>query len=258
VIVDGMNRFEIASKHGLTYPTERMEFDDYEAVTLWMLERQAGRRNMTPHQLAEIRGKWHNAIKADPAANLDWSERSKGQIGTSIETQEKATLTPPKAAAEVVAEKTGVSARTVKRDAARDEAIQSLPEPLRNGINTALWKAPADVLAKFIKLEPPKQHEAARAVRTGQAATLKDAMVGMASPGAKPKAPVKALEGAEAEAFDARQMIGGMHKTLSHWLSSGTTIDVLRAKYPGRHGDAALAGVSAAYEALRKWEKAIK
>ena len=73
-----------------------------------------------------------------------------------------------------------------------------------------------------------------------------------------PKPGIKALTGAEAEAFDARQMIGGMHKTLSNWLGSGTTIDMLRAKYPGKHGDAALEGVKAAYEALRKWEKVIK
>ena len=191
VIVDGMNRFEIAAKHGLPYKTERLEFAGYDEACLWIFERQTKRRNLTPQQLAELRGKWHNALKRSKADNLpksgenatppEGTDSPKDQIDPLAKTQGNTPISGKKTA-EVIAEKTGVSTATVKRDARKDQTIEAIPEPIRNGIHTALWKAAQPDLDRFVKLDPGDQQAAARAIRVGQAATLKAAMKRMAAP----------------------------------------------------------------------------
>jgi N6-adenosine-specific RNA methylase IME4 len=47
VIIDGHNRYEIATKHGLKYKTEEKVFESENDVKLWMIDNQNGRRNLT-------------------------------------------------------------------------------------------------------------------------------------------------------------------------------------------------------------------
>jgi len=67
--------------------------------------------------------------------------------------------------------------------------------------------------------------------------------------------PVKALEGREAEAFDARRSLDGIHKTIGQWF---VRIDEIRNAFPHKHGDDVLEYLKAAYELMKKWEKAVK
>jgi len=46
-IIDGHNRFEIATRWGLDYQTETKKFDNESEVKLWMIDNQNGRRNLT-------------------------------------------------------------------------------------------------------------------------------------------------------------------------------------------------------------------
>jgi len=48
VIVDGHNRFEIATRHGLPYKCLEHEFDSREDAMLWMIHNQLSRRNLKP------------------------------------------------------------------------------------------------------------------------------------------------------------------------------------------------------------------
>jgi hypothetical protein len=276
VIVDGMNRFEIATKHGLPYPTERMEFADYQAASLWMLERQLKRRNVTPQQAAELRGRWYNTVKQDKLGNLkrgasvpevsnDISGKHKGKVtldpskvaafpDSQIAHFEQANPTTPaegQTTAEVIAKKSGVSPATVHRDAKRDEAIRSLPEAIRNGIHAALWKAPQDALAKFVKLDPGSQQVAARAVRTGQAATLKDAMKGMGVPGAKPKANGK-------ETPTAPKLVDELSRAHIGPVARGLTAIAKANGGEGKQFHAADDGLNAVIAALKEMRKGLK
>ena len=49
-IIDGHNRFEIATKHKLKFETESKEFDSDDDVKEWMILNQFGRRNLTLYQ----------------------------------------------------------------------------------------------------------------------------------------------------------------------------------------------------------------
>tara|TARA_B110000285_G_scaffold189059_1_gene215545 strand:- start:805 stop:1962 length:1158 start_codon:yes stop_codon:yes gene_type:complete len=46
-IIDGHNRFEIATKWDLDFETESKHFDNEDGVILWMINNQNGRRNLT-------------------------------------------------------------------------------------------------------------------------------------------------------------------------------------------------------------------
>ena len=250
VIVDGMNRFDIAATHDMGYEIREMSFAGYDEVIVWMLERQAGRRNLTPHQLSEIRGKWYLAAKdKSPEARLP-----SGQIGHQGENIEK-TAIPAKKTAEVIAEKTGVSEHTVRRDGKTQATIQAIPENIRGGMKDTLNQANQTDLDRFSKLDAGAQQTVARAVRVGQAKTLKDVLKTVPAPAGKPKPPVKALEGREAEAFDARRSISGMHKTIAQWF---VPVDKIRDGFPGAVGDDVLKHMKAVYESLKKWEKVVK
>jgi N6-adenosine-specific RNA methylase IME4 len=46
-IVDGHNRYELCTKHGIPFQTEDRDFEDIEEVKVWMIDNQKGRRNLT-------------------------------------------------------------------------------------------------------------------------------------------------------------------------------------------------------------------
>jgi N6-adenosine-specific RNA methylase IME4 len=50
VIIDGHNRYEIATKHGLKYKTEEKVFESENDVKEWMINNQFGRRNLSNYQ----------------------------------------------------------------------------------------------------------------------------------------------------------------------------------------------------------------
>lgn len=256
LIVDGMNRFEIAEIHGIPYDVREMTFPNIDAVELWMLERQAGKRNLTPQQLSEVRGRYYERIKASKADNLPNAETPKGKICPLGETQGKPPI-PAKSTAEVVAEQFDVSPRTVKSDAARVRIIDNLEEGVKKSLGKTVHDAAMADLQKLAKLDLGAQETVARTVRTGQAKTLKDALKSAPAvkSDAKPKPPVKALEGREAEAFDARRSLDGIHKTIGQWF---VRIDEIRNAFPNKFGDDVLEYLKAAYELMKKWEKSVK
>lgn len=47
VLVDGHNRYEICTTHDIAFKTQQIEFQDVSAVKIWMIDNQAGRRNIT-------------------------------------------------------------------------------------------------------------------------------------------------------------------------------------------------------------------
>ena len=49
-IIDGHNRFEIATKHKLKFETESKEFESENDVREWMINNQFGRRNLSNYQ----------------------------------------------------------------------------------------------------------------------------------------------------------------------------------------------------------------
>lgn len=54
VIIDGHNRYEIAQKHGLEFETSNKEFSDRDAVKIWIIKNQFGRRNLSAYDRSKL------------------------------------------------------------------------------------------------------------------------------------------------------------------------------------------------------------
>jgi hypothetical protein len=135
-----------------------------------------------------MRGRIYNLLKTDRNTNLDENVHSKCQIDTSEETLEK-----PRAAgkttAEKVAEQFDVSPATVQRDAKRISIIDNLNEGVKKSLGKTVHDAAMADLKRLAGLDLGTQETVARAVRVGQAKTLKDALKSAPAgkSGAKPK-----------------------------------------------------------------------
>jgi hypothetical protein len=123
-LADGNNRMgelrEILKSHpSFTEPdVVELKADSPEEVKAWIIKEHIGRRNLTPVQISELRGRVYNSIKREKTENLP-----KGQndpLAKQGENEEKRT-------SEAVAETFGVSEKTIRRDADFAKGIEKLP-----------------------------------------------------------------------------------------------------------------------------------
>ena len=75
-IIDGHNRFEIATRWNLEYETESKYFKDEEAVKEWMILNQFGRRNLQPLQRIALSVLLEDVYKEKAKINLGKNQYS--------------------------------------------------------------------------------------------------------------------------------------------------------------------------------------
>lgn len=140
-LVDGRHRLKIADKHKLAYREEEMEFADLEEARAWVLKNQLGKRNLTEIEVQRTR--------ADLAKM------------TSVEE---------------AAQEFGVSERTIQRDVEATDAMDLMPDDLREKcergeiINSrADWK-------RYSDLSDSERDATDRKLRDNPSMTMRDAL----------------------------------------------------------------------------------
>ena len=63
ILIDGHNRYEICTRHGIDFLSIVMEFSDRESVMDWMDSNQLGRRNLSPDAFKLALGRRYNRSK---------------------------------------------------------------------------------------------------------------------------------------------------------------------------------------------------
>jgi hypothetical protein len=114
-LLDGHNRHEICERVGIEYQLTEMEFHSRQEALDWICRNQLGRRNLSPVDASELRGRMYNGRKKTKAQAGAKGGASKDQNDTCLEST-----------AEVVAKETGVSAPTIKRDGKYAEAVATV------------------------------------------------------------------------------------------------------------------------------------
>ncbi len=153
ILLDGHRRYGICKKLRLPVPDPiYLDFADKEAVKHWMRENQDCRRNMGGHELSMMR--------AESVKYL----QSKGDKKS--------------AAVRAVAEKEGVSTRTVQRDIEYAGQIDKVNDELRERITTGELKATHKDVAALAALTPEHQLAVAAQVDSGIYKTLSKALHG--------------------------------------------------------------------------------
>ena len=64
ILIDGHHRYEICQRHSIPFSTKNIEFDSLDDAKLWVWQHQAGRRNLTAFQRAELALKFKDVIAA--------------------------------------------------------------------------------------------------------------------------------------------------------------------------------------------------
>src|SRR6478752_6290523 len=57
VLLDGHNRYEICTRHGVQFHVETVNLPDFDAAIAWIEDNQLGRRNLTQDQFAYYVGR---------------------------------------------------------------------------------------------------------------------------------------------------------------------------------------------------------
>jgi len=69
-IIDGHNRYEIASKHNIQFQVEKMKFENENEVKIWMINNQFGRRNLSNYQKSVLALELESVFKEKAKENL--------------------------------------------------------------------------------------------------------------------------------------------------------------------------------------------
>ena len=120
ILLDGHNRLDICTRHGLAYQLRELSFDGREAALDWMDRNQLGRRNLTPLGLSMLRGRIYERTKRPQGGD----RRSPGAVPAQTKHQNDVLIPQPTSA--VVAAGLGVSQATVERDAKLVRAVDAL------------------------------------------------------------------------------------------------------------------------------------
>lgn len=128
ILVDGHNRYAVATRIGVAFPTTIMEFKDLEEVLDWVDKNQIGRRNLTDEERAVTLGRIYQR-------KLDAKRAAGRTSNTEKETEES------KGAGErmsdTLASEWNVGSATVKRASNFAEAVAALKEVGENGVTAS-------------------------------------------------------------------------------------------------------------------------
>lgn len=120
ILLDGHNRYAFCKKCDYDFQVTEIKLPHRESAINWIIKNQLGRRNVSPDVAARLRGMLYISRKKEHGGDRK-REESSGQSGHLIESKTR----------EAVAKETGVSPRTIARDAAYAEACDKL------GVTTA-------------------------------------------------------------------------------------------------------------------------
>jgi len=113
VVLDGHTRRELCLKHKQQVKVREVELEDEKAAVEYILQIQRQRRNLTREAMSYFRGAEYNAVKQSHGGNRK-GRPSKGQS------------VPLKTTADKLAEKYGVSYKTIRRDGIFAQAIDQI------------------------------------------------------------------------------------------------------------------------------------
>jgi hypothetical protein len=117
-LLDGHNRYDLCTKHNLSYSISEISLKDMHAAKVWMIENQLGRQNLTKEQYARLLGTAYNLRKKAKTDNLK-QNAPKDQNDPSADTT-----------AQQVAKEYGVGEATVKRAGEYVDALDTLDKAI--------------------------------------------------------------------------------------------------------------------------------
>jgi hypothetical protein len=109
ILIDGHNRHEICTRHGLPFETKEMVFDDRSHAEEWIIRNQFGRRNLPAYERTKLALRLEATIAA--RASDKQKEEGKSLGGTLCQKSDKGSIDTKKELAKIA----GVSHDTIAK-----------------------------------------------------------------------------------------------------------------------------------------------
>ena len=252
-VLDGHTRYDICNGEGIRYGTKLIDLSSREAAIDFIARIQLGRRNISEEQKSYLRGKLYSQQKESHGGDRHRTPQSERSSGQNVHLNSE-----PKNTAQTLAEETGVTEKTIRRDEQFADAVDALAakspalaRAARVGIIPkssvpALAAASQSTIDRLTAIDNPAELRKA----------IKKFVDAKASRNSEPKRTVP--ERAPTSADEAKTQIKIWADTIGRWLGQSPSIDELRGKFPGKQGDSVVGHATALFESLKIWEKAIR
>ena len=164
-LIDGYNRYEICTKHGLPFNTIEKEFETREEAKVWIILNQISRRNLTTMELSNYRGIHY---RTDKIMVRNSGGKNQYLQGGEVFRQNDG---KPKSTATRLSELHNVSPRTIERDARISESIEAIsrisPVAARM-ILSGKTKIDKQVLERLLPMPNEELEALAKAIEEGE------------------------------------------------------------------------------------------
>jgi N6-adenosine-specific RNA methylase IME4 len=155
ILLDGHNRYEICTAHGIPFDTLDIDLPDRDAAITWIINNQLGRRNLTPEQASYLRGQRYNREKRQ-------GERTDLTSGNSC----------TKSTANRLGDEYKVSERTIKNDGQFAQAVDMAGDVLGENVKQEILSRDSELSKKdviaLVRLEPEEIEPVAGLVLSGE------------------------------------------------------------------------------------------
>ena len=149
-IIDGHHSYAIALQHNIPYTVREIELESRSAVIQWMYDLQLGRRNLSSEEKSYYRAKQYELLKQERGGDrrsFQYREKNEKSNCHTVslkpsESREKSNChtvslkssdtnaSQPTTTASTVAEKTGVTERTIHRDSKYAKAVDAIAQKM--------------------------------------------------------------------------------------------------------------------------------
>jgi N6-adenosine-specific RNA methylase IME4 len=134
ILIDGHNRYRIAQEHDMNYETLEKEFEDLNAVKIWMVNNQLGRRNLQDFVRGELFSIIEEILKQKGNDEKSKAGGDKKSLLSIIDKSDIKTNEERHNTRNIVAEKLGWSTgKKAMFDIVKTKAPEEVKEKLRTG-----------------------------------------------------------------------------------------------------------------------------
>lgn len=126
IIVDGHNRYEICTEHGIPFNVIEKEFDCRESVIAWICSHQLGRRNLSEATRKYLIGVQYDAEKISRSLRNKMGLNQYGRLDPESEAEIEKSEYKRHLTAERIARENNISPATVQKYSLYSKALEKL------------------------------------------------------------------------------------------------------------------------------------
>ena len=165
-LIDGHNRYRIATEHGLTYETIQKDFESREHALNWIISNQLGRRNLNPNQIAYLRGKRYENEKKI-VTNEKGINQHTNEVEHHFDDQPKPIEKSKGKTSIKLAKEYSVGSATIERNGSFAKVVDVLPENAKSEVLSGRDTIRRDDVSTILKFDKPTQKKFLKEVESG-------------------------------------------------------------------------------------------